>query len=389
MDGRRRAETDRGGLGRAVLAAALLAAGCRSERAAAPPPPAGMDSVQVPGGVLYIPTGFHVNVYANENGPRFMALAPDGSVYVALTGAGQVVRLLDLNNDGVAESRTVVLTGLLGPHGIAFRGDTLYVAEEDGVKRYDPGVASPVQLVSNLPTGGHSTRSIAFSPDGLYMYVSIGSSSNIDPETDTLRAAVMRYNLNGTGGRVFARGLRNSVGIAINPTTGALWATNNDRDNIGPTTAATDSLPPERINILLDGKNYGWPQCYLPNRPNPEYASADCSTVTAPAITFTAHSAPLGIAFYTGTMFPAGYQGDAFVAYHGSWNRSVPTGAKVVRVHVQGGVPVSITDFVVGWQLEPSGSRWGRPAGLLVLPDGSLLITDDSSGRIWRVSYGP
>ncbi|PYO84603.1 MAG: hypothetical protein DMD68_06395, partial [Gemmatimonadetes bacterium] len=291
--------------------------------------------------------------------------------------------------DGVAESRTVVLTGLLGPHGIAFRGDTLYVAEEDGVKRYDPGVASPVQLVSNLPTGGHSTRSIAFSPDGLYMYVSIGSSSNIDPETDTLRAAVMRYNLNGTGGRVFARGLRNSVGIAINPTTGALWATNNDRDNIGPTTAATDSLPPERINILLDGKNYGWPQCYLPNRPNPEYASADCSTVTAPAITFTAHSAPLGIAFYTGTMFPAGYQGDAFVAYHGSWNRSVPTGAKVVRVHVQGGVPVSITDFVVGWQLEPSGSRWGRPAGLLVLPDGSLLITDDSSGRIWRVSYGP
>ncbi|PYP62723.1 MAG: hypothetical protein DMD37_08760, partial [Gemmatimonadetes bacterium] len=323
------------------------------------------------------------------NGPRFMALAPDGSVYVALTGAGQVVRLLDLNNDGVAESRTVVLTGLLGPHGIAFRGDTLYVAEENGVKRYDPGVATPVQLVSNLPIGGHSTRSIAFSPDGLYMYVSIGSSSNIDPETDTLRAAVMRYNLNGTGGRVFARGLRNSVGIAINPTTGALWATNNDRDNIGPTTAATDSLPPERINILLDGKNYGWPQCYLPNRPNPEYASADCSTVTAPAITFTAHSAPLGIAFYTGTMFPAGYQGDAFVAYHGSWNRSVPTGAKVVRVHVQGGVPVSITDFVVGWQLEPSGSRWGRPAGLLVLPDGSLLITDDSSGRIWRVSYGP
>src|SRR5213594_1609965 len=201
MDGRRRAETDRGGLGRAVLAAALLAAGCRSERAAAPGPPAGMDSVQVPGGVLYIPTGFHVNVYANENGPRFMALAPDGSVYVALTGAGQVVRLLDLNNDGVAESRTVVLTGLLGPHGIAFRGDTLYVAEENGVKRYDPGVATPVQLVSNLPIGGHSTRSVVFSPppENL-MYVSIGSSSNIDPETDPLRAAVMQYNLNGTGG---------------------------------------------------------------------------------------------------------------------------------------------------------------------------------------------
>jgi len=374
-----------------LFVAALLAAGCRTEQTSAPPPPppppVGMDSVQVPGGLLYIPKGFHVNVYSTQSGPRFLALAPDGTVYVALTGAGQVVRLLDLNHDGVAESSAVVIRGLTGPHGIAFRGDTLYVAEEDGVKRYDPGVATPVQLVSNLPIGGHSTRSIAFGPDNM-MYVSIGSSSNINPETDTLRAAVMRYNLSGTGGRVFARGLRNSVGIAFNPTTGALWATNNDRDDIGGSDVAmTDSLPPERINILLDGKNYGWPQCYLPNRPNPEYSGANCSTVTAPAITFTAHSAPLGIAFYTGTMFPAGYQGDAFVAYHGSWNRSVPTGAKVVRVHVQGGVPVSITDFVVGWL--STNPYWGRPAGLLVLPDGSLLITDDSSGRIWRVSYGP
>jgi glucose/arabinose dehydrogenase len=346
-----------------------------------------MDSVPIAGHVLYFPSGFHVSIYRGGlNGPRFMALAPDSSVYVAETGAGDVIRLLDRNHDGVAESSAVVASGLLNPHGLAFRGDTLYVAEEDGVKRYDPGVFTPVQLVSNLPTGGHSTRSIAFGPDNL-MYVSIGSSCNVCTESDTLRAAVVRYNLDGTGGRVFARGLRNSVGIAFNPATGALWATNNDRDDIGPTTAATDSLPPERINILTLGGNYGWPQCYLPNRPNPEYAGANCAGVLAPAITFTAHSAPLGIAFYTGTMFPAGYQGDAFVAYHGSWNRSVPTGAKVVRVHVQNGLPVAIEDFVVGWQLADY-SRWGRPAGLLVLPDGSLLITDDDSGRIWRVSYG-
>src|SRR5436190_12915953 len=221
------------------------------------------------------------------------------------------------------------------------------------------------------------------------MYVSFGSSSNINLETDTLRAAVMRYNLDGTGGRVFARGLRNSVGIAFNPTTGALWATNNDRDDIGRSgTPMPDSLPPERVNILTLGGNYGWPQCYLPGKQNPEYPTANCSTVTAPAITFTAHSAPLGIAFYTGSMFPAGYQGDAFVAYHGSWDRTVPRGAKVVRVHVSGGVPVSIEDFVVGWQLSDY-SRWGRPAGLLVMPDGALLITDDQTGRIWRVSYGP
>jgi glucose/arabinose dehydrogenase len=207
-----------------------------------------------------------------------------------------------------------------------------------------------------------------------------------------MRATVMRYNLDGSGGRIFAKGLRNSVGLAFHPTTGQLWATNNDRDDIGRQgsvndVAKTDSLPPERINILADGKNYGWPACYLPGFRNPEYPTADCSTAQGPAITFTAHSAPLGLAFYTGTMFPTAYQGDVLVTLHGSWNRSVPTGAKVVRVHVQNGVPVSVEDFVLGWQLSDY-SRWGRPADVLVLPDGSVLITDDLSGRIWRVTYG-
>src|SRR2546425_542027 len=280
-DGRRQ-------LGCCMMAAVLAASACRSERAAAPTPP-GMDSIPIAGHVLYVPTGFHVNIFRQTSGgPRFMALAPDGSVYVTLTGQGDVVRLLDLDHDGVAESSAVFKTGLTGPHGIAFRGDTLYVAEENGVKRYDPGVVSPVQLVSNLPTnGGHSSRSIAFGPDNL-MYVSIGSSCNICDETDSTRAAVMRYNLNGTGGRVFASGLRNSVGITFNPTTGPLRAANNDRDDIGGSNVAmTDSLPPERINILTLGGNYGWPQCYLPGKQNPEYPTANCSTVTAPAITFT------------------------------------------------------------------------------------------------------
>src|SRR5438046_3571266 len=264
MDGRRRAESGRGGLSRALLAAALVGAGCRSERAAAPLP-AGMDSVPIAGHVLFVPTGFHLGIFRDGmSGPRFMALAPDGSVYVSQFGAGSVIRLVDADHDGVAESSSTVRSGLTHPHGLAFRGDTLYVAEEDGIIRYDPGVASPVQLVSNLPTGGHSTRSIAFGPDNL-MYVSIGSSCNICDETDSVRATVMRYNLNGTGGRIFSRGLRNSVGIAFNPTTGALWATNNDRDDIGGSgTPMTDSLPPERVNILTLGGNYGWPQSYLP-----------------------------------------------------------------------------------------------------------------------------
>ena len=389
MENRRRTGKDGEGRGRTLLVALVVAAAaCRAEHPAAPiEPPPGMDSVPIAGHVLYVPSGFHLNIWATvSGGPRFMALAPDSTVYVTLTGQGRVVRLLDLNHDGVAESSAVFKSGLTGPHGIAFRGDTLYVAEANGVKRYDPGAASPVQLVSNLPTGGHSTRTVAFGPDNM-MYVSIGSSNNIGPETDTLRATVMQYTLLGTGGHIFARGLRNSVGLAFHPTTGALWATNNDRDDIGGSNVAmTDSLPPERINVLIDGKNYGWPQCYLPNRANPEYAGAPCSTVQAPAITFTAHSAPLGIAFYTGTMFPVDYQGDAFVAYHGSWDRSVPTGAKVVRVHVQNGLPVGIDDFVVGWL--STNPYWGRPAGLLVMPDGALLISDDARGRIWRVSYG-
>jgi len=138
---------------------------------------------------------------------------------------------------------------------------------------------------------------------------------------------------------------------------------------------------------LKDGKWYGWPQCYLPGKPNPEYPGFDCSGVEPPAITDTAHSAPLGLAFYTGTMFPAAYQGDAFMTYHGSWNRSVPSGAKVVRVRVQSGRPTAIEDFVTGWQLA-DGLRWGRPVGLLVMPDGALLVSDDDGGRIWRITYG-
>jgi glucose/arabinose dehydrogenase len=245
-----------------------------------------------------------------------------------------------------------------------------------------------VTIVPNLPAGGHSTRTVVFGPDNL-MYVAVGSSCNVCTELvrDSMRAAVTRFNLDGSGGRLFATGLRNSVGLAFNPSTGELWANNNDRDDIGPLQTQTDNLPPEHLNILKDGKWYGWPQCYLPGKPNPEYPGFDCSGVEPPALTVQAHSAPLGLAFYTGATFPADYRGDAFMTYHGSWDRSVPTGAKVVRVHVQNGRPVSADDFVTGWQLS-NGSRWGRPVGLLVTPDGALLVSDDTGGRIWRVSYG-
>jgi len=358
------------------LAVASLA--CRSpsvaERSTLP------DTIPIAGHQLYVQSGFSVNLFATGlSGVRNLVLGPGGAVYATLSDGGAIVRLVDANVDGVAEAPTAVLTGLNYPFGLAFRGDTMYFAEMTAVKRLDPGATTPVTLVPNLPGGGHATRTLVIGPDNR-MYLAVGSSCNVCNDTPP-RAAVTRYDLDGSNAHTFATGLRNSVGVAFNPATGELWANNNDRDDLG------DDVPPEHLNVLRDGKWYGWPQCYLPGRRNPEYSTADCSNVEPPAITVQAHSAPLGLAFYTGTMFPAEFRGDAFMTYHGSWNRRVPTGAKVVRVRIQGGAAIAVEDFVAGWQLG-DGSRWGRPVGLLVMPDGTLLVSDDMGGRIWRVSYG-
>jgi glucose/arabinose dehydrogenase len=360
---------------RAALSIVVIAlAGCG-------PTPA---PAQVGNDALRVPDGFKVSVFAeNLPGVRYLALGPGKAVYASQPGSGLVVKLTDRNNDGVADTVTTIARGLHGPFGLAFRGDTLYVAEERDVLRFSPGGGVPLTVVPRLPGGtGHSTRTLLFGPDGK-MYVSVGSSCNLCDERDSMRAAVVQFNPDGSGGRIFAKGLRNTVGMAFNPTTGELWGNNNDRDNLG------DDIPPEHVNIIKDGRNYGWPQCYLPGKPNPEYGSADCSEVEPPVISVQAHSAPLGLAFYTGTHFPRDYRGDAFMTLHGSWNRSVPTGAKVVRIQVDSGGrrATGVDDFIVGWQ-RPDGTRWGRPVGLLVLPDGSLLVSDDMGGKIWRVSYG-
>ncbi|HXM37632.1 MAG TPA: PQQ-dependent sugar dehydrogenase [Gemmatimonadales bacterium] len=354
---------------RATISAAIIVAACHGS------PAVGQDQT------LRVPAGFQVSVFApNLGGVRYLVVGPGNVVYASRPDAGLIVKLPDANHDGVADSAVVVARGLREPFGIAFRGDTMYVAEETAVKRFDPGATAPVTIVPRLPRGGHITRTVVFGPDGK-MYVSVGSSCNLCDEADSMRAAVLQFNPDGSGGRVFARGLRNSIGLAFHPTTGELWATNNDRDNLG------DDIPPERINIVKDGRYYGWPHCYLPGVRNPEYATADCSSVEPPAITFQAHSAPIGMTFYSGMQFPRDYRGDVFVAYHGSWNRSVPTGAKVVRVRVENGRPVGVEDFIVGWQ-RPDGSRWGRPVGVVTAPDGALLVSDDMGGKIWRVTYG-
>lgn len=358
---------------RTAISLVIIAVACGN-----PPQSAGQDRA------LRVPAGFHIAVFAERlPGVRYLALGPGNAIYASQPASGLIVKLTAANHDGVADSAITVQSGLHGPFGIAFRGDTMYVAEERDVLRFDPGRSGrgAVTVISGIPSGGHSTRTILFGPDGK-LYLAVGSSCNICDERDSLRAAVSQFNVDGTGGRIFAKGLRNTVGLAFNPQTGELWGGNNDRDNLG------DDLPPEHVNIIKNGRDYGWPRCYLPGKPNPEYGSADCSQIEPPAITIQAHSAPLGLAFYTGSQFPRDYRGDAFVTLHGSWNRSVPTGAKVIRVKVDstGTRGVGVEDFVVGWQL-PDGSRWGRPVGLLVLPDGSLLVSDDTGGKIWRVTY--
>ena len=341
-------------------------------------------------GKLRVPPGFTVSYYAKDvAGVRFMTVGPDGAVYASQPDKGVIIRLPDANKDGVAEAATVVVSGLNRPHGLTFHKGNLYVANTDGVVRVPLATTmvangTPVYLNHYPEGGGHWTRTIAFGADSA-MYVSVGSSCNLCVETTPERAAVLRFNEDGSGKRVYASGLRNAVGLAVNPTTGAIWVSQNERDNLTPD---HENLPPEELNILTDGADFGWPYCYGDRLPNPEYNDqARCSSTVAPALKMQAHSAPLGISFLAkATTFPADYRGDLLVAFHGSWNRTTPTGAKVVRVHVTDGKPVSAEDFITGWQ-DADGKRWGRPVDILVAADGSVLISDDAAGAIYRVSH--
>jgi glucose/arabinose dehydrogenase len=343
-------------------------------------------------GRLTAPAGLAVTYFARDlEGVRFMAVSPDGAVYASQPGRGRVVRLPDGNRDGVADSIVVAVTGLDQPHGLAFHKGALYVANTDGVVRVTLGAdgrssSAPVYVNRYSSGGGHWTRTIVFGADSA-MYVAVGSTCNVCVEQSSDRAAVLRFNEDGSGKRVFASGLRNAVGLAVEPTTGALWASQNERDELRPD---HEDLPPEEINILTDGADYGWPYCYGDRLPNPEFNdAARCAATVPPAAKLQAHSAPLGMSFLArATRLPEEYRGDLLVAYHGSWNRSTPTGAKVVRVHVVGGKPVGVDDFITGWQAS-NGSRWGRPVDVTVAADGSVLISDDAANAIYRLARVP
>ncbi|MEX1050511.1 MAG: PQQ-dependent sugar dehydrogenase [Gemmatimonadales bacterium] len=321
---------------------------------------------RVGGNALVVRRGFSVREWATDlPDARGMALAPDGAVWVALKQMGRVVRL---QADG---TRRDMFAGLRTPHGIAFRGDTVWIGETHQVIRSAPPYERTDTVVRGLPEYlGHNTRTLAFLGDTLL--VSIGSSCNLCDERDPRRATIMAYDLDGRNERPYATGLRNSVGLVRHPATGTLWATNNDRDRLG------DDLPPDRVNRIVAGGWYGWPQCYLPDTPNPEYrAQAErCADAIGPAIELPAHTAPLGLTFWRGALY---------IALHGSWDRSFPVGYKIVRVPFADSEPAGpVEDFIVGWQV--GRQAWGRPVDVLPLPDGSLLISDDQGGRIYRVT---
>jgi glucose/arabinose dehydrogenase len=310
---------------------------------------------------LKIPAGYKIEVFADGfTRPRLLAFEPEsGDLYLTETGTGKVWNVT---------KGEVVVQGIKNVHGIAFFKSDLYLASTTSIFRYRDGKLET--LVSDLPSGGHYTATIAFGRDGK-MYVSRGSSCNAC-ENEIRRAAILRFDQDGKNEEIFASGLRNDVGMAFHPKTGQLWTTENGRDRLG------DDLPPEEINIIKRGKNYGWPYCYSQNVPDPDFGSAEiCADKEPPYIEMPAHSAPLGLRFDEGA-------NNLYVAFHGSWNRSVPTGYKVVRISDPTGEP-KIADYITGWRPEGEAA-WGRPVDVIFDGNGTMFISDDSAGVIYRLS---
>lgn len=361
--------------------------------------------VPAPGNAsLNVPTGFEVSVFAEGNNKddyksvRWVIEGPNGDVFLADSYAGTVYLLRDANKDNKidnASERFAFATGLNRPFGMAIQkvGNQtyFYVGNTDSIVRFKYEVGqtkvegAPEKLI-DLPTGGHWTRNILFSKDGKKMYISVGSRSNVDAGEPEIRAAINEYNPDGTGHRIFAAGIRNPVGLAWNPANSELWTAVNERDLLG------DDLVPEYATSVKAGAFYGWPFAYMGKNEDPRRKGEKPELVQktiVPDVLIEPHSAALGIIFYTGNMFPKEYQGDAFVALHGSWNRKQRTGYKIIRIPFEKGKPEGgYEDFLTGWVPDPAGfDVWGRPVGLLMLRDGSLLVTDDGGNKVWRVTY--
>jgi glucose/arabinose dehydrogenase len=332
---------------------------------------------------LKVPAGFTVNVFARELGqPRMLAVDPQGDVYVTRPHEGDVLVLTDRDGDGKAEGSRVLLSGMPGVHGIALAGDRIYLGFPTEIKAAQLGkkLTAWKTILSGLATGGHDDRTLALGPDGR-LYVSVGSTCNDCEEKSAESATIVRLKPDGGAKKIFARGLRNTIGFDWHPQTGQLWGMDHGIDWLG------DDIPPEELNLLVEDRDYGWPYFWANKQVNPRLeAPKDRRSSVAPALGYQAHAAPIGFVFYAGSGFPAEYKGDAFVAMHGSWNRKPAVGYKVVRVKFASGRPVAFQDFLSGFLTDDGEGQFGRPAGLAVAKDGALLVSDDSNGMIYRVA---
>jgi glucose/arabinose dehydrogenase len=366
------------------------------------------------GAALQVPTGFKAELLVEGlSGPREMRTAPNGDIFVAETRSGRI-RLLRLSEDGSKPIKNEIYAGGLNqPFGIAFfpsdHPQWVYVANTDSVVRFryrdgDLNAADkPETVVTELPSAGnHSTRNIVFTKDGKRMLVSVGSASNDaegirgSPSDDSnsapgttsgyeaRRADVLAFNPDGSDATIFATGIRNCVGLAVHPTTGDAYCSTNERDGFG------DDLVPDYVTRVREGAFYGWPWFYIGNHEDPHHAGERPDLkdkVTIPDVLIQAHSASLGLTFYSGNAFPAEYRGDGFAAEHGSWNRAKRTGYKVIRIRMKDGVPTGeYEDFMTGFVVNDS-NVWGRPVGVTVTRDGALLVSEDGNGTIWRIMH--
>ena len=350
---------------------------------------------------LELPEGFSISVFADGfDRPRMMEQSEDGTVYVTLENTNEVAILRDTDGDGAADEETI--QGDFGElnllHGIEIDGDTIFLVSEKKILKGTLGEGGMIEgvetLVDDLPDGDqHGHRTVALGPDGM-LYVNLGSSCNDCTETVEENATIIRLNPeDGSGRAIFASGLRNAEGFDWHPVSGDMWGTDHGIDWRG------DDTPPEEINLLAEGNNYGWPYCYaeqvanlaIPYPPPDGFETIEqyCEVATVATVeNYQAHSAPINLKFYNGEMFPEAYRGDAFVTMRGSWNRFPATGYKVVRLDFdETGNLMGVEDFVSSWLIEDGMAQFGRVAGLLAMNDGSLLISEDTNGVIYRVSY--
>jgi glucose/arabinose dehydrogenase len=334
-----------------------------------------------------LPPGFRVGVFARAEGARSLALGAKGTVFVGTRGEGKVYALVDSDRDGHADRLTVIADGLHSPNGVAFRDGALYVAEISRVVRLD-GIEDrlddpPVPTVVSdrfPPDEHHGWKFIAFGPDGL-LYVPIGAPCNVCDAGDPY-ASITRLNVETGALEIFARGVRNTVGFDWDPGSKDLWFTDNGRDWLG------DDVPPDELDRAPGpGMNFGFPFCYGAGIDDPAFPGRDCGAFTPPVVELGAHVAALGMRFGAGEMFPAAYRHSIFIAEHGSWNRTAPVGYRIVRVPVDGETAGEPEVFADGWLLD--GKPWGRPVDVQFLGDGSMLVSDDMSGAVYRIAYAP